>query len=228
MPAKNTIKVYVKNGFYHIYNRGANKQKIFRNKKDYQVFLNDFKTALSPPPNLNDLKTSFTLKGETFKGIAKQPKNFYQQIDLVAYCLMPNHFHLLIKQKLKNTIQSFMRSLATRYSMYFNKKYARTGTLFQGVYKAVLVETDNHLLHLSRYIHQNPLKFWKKLLKDYPYSSYAEYLGIRNTTWIYPKEILSFFETGKKTKTVDFTSYESFVEQKDAIAQEVILGLTLD
>ena len=228
MPEKNSIKRYVEGGYYHIYNRGVNKRSIFKKKQDYKVFLNELKAALTPLPNPNDLKVTVTLQGGSFKGIPRQPKNFHEEITLLAYCLMPNHFHLLIKQLTRDSMQSFMRSISTRYSMYFNKSNNRLGPLFQGVYKAVLVEHNHQFLHLTRYIHQNPLKFWEKSLKDYPYSSYAEYLGLRHTHWIKEKEILSFFKQRRREKTIDFSSYEAFVERQDETTKKVLTGLTLD
>ncbi|MCX6791992.1 MAG: transposase, partial [Candidatus Gottesmanbacteria bacterium] len=83
--------------------------------------------------------------------------NFYGTIRLLSYCLMPNHFHMVVWQKHGPGIDEFMNSLWTRYTMYFNRKYRRVGTLFQSVYKAVAVTTDAQLLHLTRYIHQNPI-----------------------------------------------------------------------
>jgi len=121
-----------------------------------------------------------------------------------------------------------MRSISTRYSMYFNKTYARKGNLFQGIYRALLVGTDAQLLHLSRYIHRNPIEFWAKPLKDYPYSSYGEYLGLRNSRWIHPQEILSLFRTQRKTGSKDILSYQGFVEYEDEENEELLAGLTLD
>src|SRR3989344_8907196 len=155
MPKKNSIKTYVKNGYYHIYNRGVEKRTIFEEDFDYKVFLNYLKEYLEPVNETKKRKTIFTLKGGSFQGVPHQPKNYFQRIELIAFCLMPNHFHLLIKQNDQKVIEHFMRSLATRYSMYFNKKYKRVGKLFQGHYKAVLVSDDRQLLHLSRYIHLN-------------------------------------------------------------------------
>ena len=228
MPAKNSVKMYIDNGYYHIYNRGVNKRTIFKKKIDYKVFLNELKAALTPPPKPNDLKVLFTLKGGTFKGIPRQPKNFHKEIMLLAYCLMPNHFHLLIRQLSKNSMPSFMRSITTRYAMYFNTNNRRIGPLFQGSYKAVLIEDDNHFLHLTRYIHQNPLKLREGRLKDYPYSSYAEYLGLRNTSWIHPEDILAFFRKRRREKKFDISTYETFVDSQDNKTQEVLKGLTLD
>ena len=135
---------------------------------------------------------------------------------------MPNHFHLLIHQKKENAIDTFMNSLATRYTMYFNHKYKRVGTLYQSVYKAVLVKTDEQLLHLSRYIHKNPLSLASKgeALKGSP-SSYSEYLGERKTTWVQTKDVLSYF-----SKTNPNLSYKLFVKEHEPI--EIIQDQTID
>ena len=118
-----------------------------------------------------------------------------------------------------------MRSLATKYSVYFNKKYNRVGSLFQGPYKAVLASDDIYLLHLSRYIHLNPGK-------DSPYrmaySSYPEYLQKRNTSWIYTKDILSHFKTAKKTSLKDMLSYQSFVDDYFQDPKEMVGELAID
>ena len=106
---------------------------------------------------------------------------------------MPNHFHLIIKQTEANNIDSFLNSLATPYVIYFNHKYHRVGPLFQGVYKGVLIESDEQLLHVSRYVHLNPhlssslpVKEWRNI--NLPYSL-PEYLGNRNTPWVKPEQI---------------------------------------
>lgn len=132
---------------------------------------------------------------------------------------MPNHFHLLIKQKDATGIDQFMNSLCTRYSMYFNKKYHRVGHLFQGVYKGVLVETDEQLHHLSRYIHRNPLPLLQgQALRSYPYSSYSTYLYKNDTKWLYPGFILDNFSPR------GVNSYEYFVEGKDSEETNLIIA----
>jgi putative transposase len=210
MPQKNSIKIYAEGCYYHIYNRGVEKRDIFVDTQDYKVFLEYLKESLNAPPPPEKLRKPFTLQGASFQGVPHQPKNFNKDIELIAYCLMPNHFHLLIKQLEKRAMESFMRSVSTRYSVYFNKKYKRVGKLFQGHYKAVLVKTEEQLLHLSRYIHTNPWKFTKDLTNWY--SSYAEYLRIRKTKWIKPKIILDFFERKTLPEIQDVISYKSFVE----------------
>jgi putative transposase len=223
MPAKNVLKTYVDEGYYHIYNRGVEKRKIFLDDQDYKVFLKYLKLYLDPPMEI-PFRT-VTIGNYTFKAPAKPLKNYNNQLELLAYCLMPNHFHLLLKQKPRDTIEFFMRSLGTKYSTYFNKRYDRVGSLFQGPYKAVLIENDDYLLHLSRYIHLNPVK-------DSPlhmaFSSYADYLGKRNTSWINTKTILVYFKTAQKTNFKDILSYQSFVEDYIQDPKELIAGLTLD
>ncbi len=212
MPPKNSLKVYVDDSYYHIYNRGVAKCTIFHEHEDYVAFLADLKFYLSPIPK--------HFKGVSLKVFkddknyiyfpSQQPKNHTGKIDLVAYCLMPNHFHLCIRQTDKMSMSYFMRSLATKYSMYFNKKYERVGKLFQGTYKAVLVSDEQQFLYLTKYIHRNPLELSvnnPKLLREYPYSSYRNYLGIINQPWVHTENVLTYF-----SRTNPVNTYQSFVE----------------
>ena len=211
MPRKNSIKIYIQDGYYHIYNRGVEKRIIFQDKQDYKVFLSYLKYSLSEPPKKGDVIKTFTLQGSPFKGLPKMPKNFREKIELLAFCLMPNHFHLILKQKDKDSLKSFMMSLITRYSMYFNKKYDRVGSLFQGIYRAVLVTDEPYLLHLSRYIHLNPVGFTKNL--TLAYSSYSEYLGLKKTSWLKPDFILNQFNNKVGIEFKKINSYKDFVEK---------------
>lgn len=211
MPSKNLIKTDVENGYYHIYNRGVEKRIIFQDERDYKVFLGYLKEYLSPPPKPEDIIKTFILQGTTFKGVARQPNNYFHKIELIAYCLMPNHFHLLIKQIEKGSMSSFMKSISTRYSMYFNKKYDRVGSLFQNIYKAVNVLDEEYILHLSRYIHLNPAEYTKDLTKAY--SSYVEYLGKRKTEWIKPRVVLDYFNNAKQDVFKTKNNYKDFVEK---------------
>lgn len=125
MPAKNSRKIPVEGGYYHIYNRGVAKQPIFLDEQDHQVFLRFLKEYLLPLEH-PDLQT---LKKLTPRRI---PINCFQEVELLAYCLMPNHFHLLLKNLTKRGIEKFIRAVSVNYSMYFNKKYERVGPLYQG------------------------------------------------------------------------------------------------
>lgn len=213
MPPKNTIKHYLSNGYYHIYNRGVEKRVIFQDEQDYSVFLSYLKEYLLPKDTQELTKRlaypniSYRERAEIIKIL--RLNNFASEINLLAYCLMPNHFHFLVKQKDTGSIDKFINSLGTRYTMYFNRRYKRVGPLYQGVYKAVLVDTDEQLLHLSRYIHIQALGSKGDAFRSQP-CSYAEYLVQRKTLWVKPDEILSFF-----SRTNPALSYEAFVKQKD-------------
>lgn len=228
MPQKHTIKTYVNDGVYHIYNRGVEKKKIFLNDFDHHVFLAHLKEALIPKEKLQQKKQDITFKGVSFKGVRKLPKNYNGKIDLLAYCLMPNHFHFLLKQSDNRIIDSFMRSILTRYSMYFNKKYKHSGPVFQGTYKAVLVSDDPYFLHLSRYIHRNPMKYTDNIINAY--SSYGEYLGIRKTEWVKPDMILASFQPSKLPFLQHTNTYRSFVEfdRNTSLDEFLDSSLTLD
>lgn len=226
MPRKNSLKIYVKDGYYHIYNRGVEKRTIFEDEQDYKVFLDHLKFSLSDAPKPNSLKTEFTLQGLPFQGIPHQPKNYFKKIELSAYCLMPNHFHLLIKQLDDSSLKSFMVSLITRYSMYFNKKYDRVGSLFQGVYRAVLVNNEEYLLHLSRYIHLNPSEFTPNLLDAY--SSYGDYLGLRHSRWLKPNMVLNQFSNKVGTEFKKINNYKDFVEKYKQEDKLILGNLALD
>lgn len=213
MPQRNSIKQYLAGGYYHLYNRGVEKRSIFEDDQDFGVFLSYLKTYLSHK-NKDDLqeqlsnpKLPWSEKDKILKKL--RLKNFFGKIGLLAYCLMPNHYHLLVKQSSENDIVYFMRSLNTRYVVYFNKKYNRVGPLFQGVYKAVRIETDEQLIYLSAYIHRNPSDTQKGLslqkLISSP-SSLPEYLGARKTSWVKEKDILSLFSKSNRN-----TTYEKFI-----------------
>ncbi len=226
MPRKNSIKIYVKDGFYHIYNRGVEKRTIFEDEQDYKVFLGYLKFALCEPPKKEDIARAFILQGLPFKGVPRLPKNYLQKIELLAYCLMPNHFHLLLKQIDDISLKSFMMSLITRYSMYFNKKYDRVGSLFQGVYRAVLINDESYLLHLSRYIHLNPSEFTNNLALAY--SSYADYLGSRHTSWIKTDMVLKQFNNKVGVEFKKVNSYEDFVEKYKQEDKLILGNLSID
>lgn len=226
MPCRNVVKVYSANGYYHIYNRGVGKRRIFKEKSDYSVFLSYLKDALTIPVDWFELKETFTLKGATFQGVPHQPKNFHNKVFLLAYCLMPNHFHLLIQQVQHFQMTDFIQSISTRYSMYFNKKYNRVGKLYQGHYKAVQILDESYLLHLSRYIHLNPQKNYKDLTRAY--SSYADYLHLRNSEWVNTDTILNYFENKVAPEFKKFNSYKKFVEGFKTPPEEILGKMILD
>ncbi len=205
MPSKNIVKIYIKDGIYHIYNRGVEKRKIFMDEQDYKVFLNLLKRYLTPPEDFYHKKTSLQIPLQV-EPVRRLPPIRQSDIDkkirLLCYCLMPNHFHLMIQQLTERAIIDFMRRLSNSYTKYFNEKYKRVGSLFQGRYKAALVTKEEHFLYLPYYIHRNPEKLNKKI-KNYPYSSYGDYIGTRNTKWIYKKDLMEQFVEAEN-EDVDF------------------------
>lgn len=222
MPAKNSIKLYYEGGYYHLYNRGVEKRTIFLDKQDYSVFLSYLKEYLMPKDEkgllekLADPDTSSTGKNKILKLL--RMNNFADEITLLAYCLMPNHFHFFIKQKSAGSIDKFMNSLGTRYSMYFNRKYDRVGSLYQDVYKAVSVVNESQFVYLSKYIHKQALALQGDALQEQP-SSFKEYLGGRQTEWVNPTEVLSYF-----SKTNPGFSYENFVIESSDDNESLIIN----
>lgn len=180
--------------FFHIYNRGVDKREIFLNSNDYNRFLILLYLCNSDEPvNLQKIFHKFNgkSKGRTFTDIFSiQRKN--ELVEIVAWVLMPNHFHILLKGKKEGSISSFMRKVCTGYSYYFNQKYKRTGALFEGKFKSEYVDDDRYLKYLFSYIHLNPIKLisgeskWKenglknrsnaeKFIHQFKYSSLKDY-----------------------------------------------------
>lgn len=199
MPARNRIKSYGKDCFYHIYNRGYNRQTVFHDGQDYGTFLYLFKKYLEP----GFKQRKFLPNGEEY---FVEPDHVYLELDLLAYCLMPNHFHLLVFQKTIGGMTKLMRRVATSYSNFFNQKYQKEGSPFQDIYKAVRITTEEQLVHTSRYIHINPIEIiGSDELKVYPYSSYSYYLSLKKPVWLKTEKVLSSFGS--------IHSYKNFVDE---------------
>lgn len=176
-------RLFENGSFYHVYNRGNRKQQIFLGYKDYERFLNK---TLEYKKKLN--------------------------VNIVAFCLMPNHFHFLIQQLSPNTISKFFSDLCNSYSRYFNTKYETIGGLYQGRFKAKKVDKDEYLIHVSRYIHLNPAKLFspsKNLVNNlitYRWSSFPYYLTPRKNEIVDTTVILNYF-----SKTNPAEDYKKFV-----------------
>lgn len=206
---------FVNDEFYHLYNRGLEKQPIFTDKRDYSHFIRAlfYYQIQNPKPKFSLYRQSKTFPIDQTKKI----------VDIICYCLMPNHFHLLVRQLKDGGISEFMRRFIHSYTKYRNIKYKRQGPVLQGMFKAVRVETDEQLLHLSRYIHLNPLvSFLVKDLESYPWSSYSYFLYNSNNTSLAKEEILKFFKSP--------VAYKQFIlDQADyGQALEKIKHLALD
>ncbi len=160
---------------YHIYNRGSDKRIICADDGDYERLVASLIV-------FNDIKP---LAGKEFRFPSRQADN--RLVNIIAYCIMPNHFHLLLEQLVDGGITRFIQRFNTSYTMYFNKKHERNGVLFQGVFKRSHVDADNRLVELSMYIHANPAKLLslsgkgmaevRRVLPIYRWSSLPEYMG---------------------------------------------------
>ena len=176
--------------YFHIYNRGVDKRKIFMDTHDYHRFMMLIYLCNSSEPV--DLQKLFR-EGRTFTEIFSVPREKLL-VDIGAWVLMPNHFHMVLKGKQKNGITLFLRKLCTGYSTYINLKYERSGSLFQGKFKSKHASDDRFLKYLFSYVHLNPIKLisgesnWKevglknkvfaeKFINNYEYSSLPDYRG---------------------------------------------------
>lgn len=204
MPSR--IIPFANGQYYHIYNRGTEKRWIFEKRRDYQRFIKTilYYQLLGPKPRFSDYSES------NFKTDSAE-----KLVEIVAYCLMPNHFHILLKQLKDGGISEFVSKVSNSYTKYFNTKYDRVGPLLQGEFKAVLVETDEQLLHLSRYIHLNPfVSFLIDSLENYEWSSYLEYIN-NEIGMCNKQETLGFFkESG---------DYKNFIMDQASYAMELEL-----
>lgn len=191
--------------FYHVYNRGVDKRNIFNSHKDQILFLERMYLANgSESIDIRDIKKHSKSVFDWDRG--------EQQVAIGAFCLMPNHFHILLKPLQENGVSTFMSKLSTSYTMYFNKNNERTGALFQGAFKAEYVESDRYLKYLYSYIHLNPIKLlqsdWKEkgiqnpetayeYAASYQYSSLPAYIGTKHIshTIISPEHFPDYFQT---------------------------------
>ncbi len=219
MPAKHILKQYVENGYYHIFNRGVEKRDIFMSEADYKVFLYFIKLYLTEKEELlyqikHDKTLSILEKNKKIKHIMSL-QNFAGKIKMLCFVCMPNHFHFQVRQKGRKDIASFMRCLMTKYTQYFNYTYNRVGPLFQGRYKAININREEYFLHISRYIHRNPLNVLSsgKKLTEYQWLSYPAYIRDWNISWLKKDLIMSYFST---VRGFGFSSYRGFVEGFDS------------
>lgn len=204
MPSRNIIKIDVPESYYHVYARGHGKKKIFRDDADFEYFLSLFARHLSDTPATN-------ITGRVYP-------HLQNDVSLLCYCLMSNHFHLLLYQQTEGAMSQLMRGVMTSYSMYFNKKYGTSGALFESRYKASRISSDEYLLHVSRYIHLNP-KDWMA----YPYSSiHSYYLGAPE--WLHPQRVIELFGTLPEYADFlnDHTDYKASLELvRDELANQI-------
>jgi len=200
MPLRKTV--LATGEIYHVFNRSVQGIPIFKGKSEYGIFQETIRFYLQPEPPAR------------FSVYRAHPTRF--KIDLtrkivtiINFCLMPNHFHFTLRQEEENGIRNFIQRISNSFAHYFALKYQNRGPVFEGNFKAVRVESNEQLLHLSRYIHLNPVSAWLvENPRDYPYSSYLAYLGEWENELVDPAIILEQFASPKQ--------YEEFVlDRKD-------------
>ena len=205
---------FVEGEYYHLYNRGNSKQKIFHDEEDYQRFI-----SLLYVSNTSDRFNLYNLELALKFNVYNLERNNLL-VSIGAYCLMPNHFHILIKENIEGGISKFMQKLSTAYSMYYNKKYERTGSLFEGKFKSQYLDTHNYLKYIYSYIHLNPIKLiqkdWKEkgiknrkdavdYLNNYKYSSYLDFTG----------------EKRQQNKILNINAFPKYFSAKDKFKREI-------
>jgi putative transposase len=209
---------FVNGEYYHILNRGIESREIFLDDSDYQRFCESLREFnISVPLTIRQSRQNRQSRSPT-PALPAQPA--FRLVEIICFCLLPNHFHLLLKQLRENGIRDFMRKLGTGYTNYFNLKRERTGHLFQGTFKAVHINKESQFLHITRYVHLNVLDLlepkwregkindWekaKKFLENYPYSSYPIFIGKRSSDFCAPEIFKEIFKTSKE--------YEIFLEE---------------
>lgn len=213
--------------YYHVYNRGTRRNALFLDKGDYQRFLFGILYLQSPTAFKNVARTcaryspdlGFPVSEEEVQEILKT-----RFVELTAFALMPNHFHLLVKETEEGGIANYMHRVSHGYSKYFGEKHKQSGHLFEGKYKAVRVKDDRHLLYLSAYIHRNPraLDQWKAREFDYPYSSLTDFTTANRWGGLIAPDII----TGQFEQTKE-SNYSDFVKTSTAKLLEEELGMPL-
>lgn len=209
----------VKGEIYHLFNRSVARQPILIRSKDFQRFLEtiDFYRFVNPPRRYSHYhRLQIEQKTQILNTLYKKNELL---VEIYAFSLMPNHFHILAKQRVDNGIKLFVSQLQNSFAKYYNTKYKRSGSLFQEMFKAVRIETDEQFIHVTRYIHLNPLTSFviTKLseLESYPWTSYADYVGKRDFSFLHKDLLLSHFPKLQKLKrfVADQVGYQRTLEQ---------------
>jgi putative transposase len=190
---------------YHVLSRGVDKRKIFLDNEDHFRFIHDLFEFNDIEPVNNLIYNFRKIKDAAHPYIVEKKKPRKLLVEILAFCLMPNHYHLLVQPKSDSGLFQFMKKLNIGYAKYFNEKYKRKGALFEGRYKSIVVEEEPHFVHLPYYIHFNPLdlKFpeWREgglrdikraleFLESYRWSSHLDYFGIKNFPSVTQRDFL--------------------------------------
>lgn len=202
-------KNFSKGSIYHLYNRGDNKETIFHDEQDYRAFLFRLGLALGiEKEKLNQSEISKSTKSR-IRITASKPENF----KLYAFCLMPNHLHLLVEQCEDESISNLLLRVFTSFSKYINLKYKRVGHVFQDQFKSVEIKTNPQLMLISSYIHMNPVKDGLvRSPSEYKWSSYNDFLG-RSAPITEPSFLLGVFGNKNNFINQNIKLYENIVSK---------------
>jgi len=219
--------IFAEGQIYHVFNRGVEKRDIFIDDKDYLRFIHDLYefNDIKPVRNLHYFMNHKTGNVEARKIYGYQEREAI--VEILVFTLMPNHYHLMLRQIKDDGIVKFMQKLGTGYTMYFNKRYSRVGGLFQGRFKAVHLTREEHFIYLPYYIHSNPYRgstsIWE--LEKYRWSSFPDYIGKRNFPSVTEREFLLDIFGGEEK----FKAYtESRLNQGKESMNQHLEGLTLE
>lgn len=202
-------KIVFSNGeYYHIYNRGVDKREIFSDEYDWARFFQSMKEFNVMDPIGSIYENSFREK-ELGNLVSKSDK----LVDFICYCLNPNHYHFLLMQRVDKGVEKFMHRLALGYTKYFNQKHERSGSLFQGVFKATHVDLNEYILHLSAYINlNNKVHQLGNLVSK---SSWGEYAGEEDNSFCEKDIILGQFKNKKEYKNFAEDSLKDIQKRKE-------------
>ena len=223
MPRRKTV--FAVNETYHIFNRSVARSPIFINQRDYKraISLINFYSFPNPPLRFSHFNRLTPENKLSF--FSSLSKNQERQVSVLSFCLMPNHFHFLLTEKIADGITNFLRNLQNSYAKYFNTKYDRSGAVFQEQFKAKRIETDQQLLHISRYIHLNPTTSYliekPEDLAKYEWSSYPDFLGITARAFV-NKTFLKNFGSPEAFKkfTLDQIDYQKQIKHLEHLVLE--------
>ena len=218
--------VFANDEIYHVFNRGVEKRPTFIDKRECERGIKtlDFYRFANLPLKLS--KFLVLPESERAKLIQKVHDEHQKLVEIISYCLMSNHFHFLLKQKQDNGISTFAANFTNSYTKYFNTKHERVGSLFQGPFKAVRIESDEQLMHVSRYIHLNPVSSFliePEELENYQWSSYQEYLESSSSSINDKELVLDLFPSKEKYRqfVLDQVDYARELEEiKHLVVEE--------
>ena len=191
----------VTNEIYHIFNRTVANEPLFTNVKEYKIFVKtiEYYSYVNTPFRFSHYLKLNNKEKQALLNTLYQNKKL---VEIYSYCLMPNHYHLLVKQLVDKGISNYMRFSQNSYAKYLNLKKKRNGAVFQSPFKAVRIETGEQFMHVARYIHLNPFTGFVidslDKLKDYEWSSYKDYLGKRASKFLVTNYLKSFYKNNNE------------------------------